>query len=174
MLYGHKVRPNSIEHLSSICICLEIFLTCLSGKMERERRVPLTATGTNPGSEFTFYLCFQCNSVNVSMTEMAWNKYMLCPACNESYKRLIKCQIRNRTTALRWRTSKSNMLMLVSSSEWSSSERQASPWESASSGVEGWAAGWAMERWWGAFLSSTSWRTVLPDRTGPWRLETGS
>lgn len=60
---------NFIKLFLSIIACLEIFLTSLNGKMERERRVPLTATGTNPGSEYTLYLRSKSNFVNMSMTD---------------------------------------------------------------------------------------------------------
>lgn len=101
----------------SIITCLEIFLTSQSVKMERERKVPPTATGTNLGSEYFPH----CVSAFVNTNTTRFNQISVTARAGE---------VKNRARRF-----------LLPCSEWSCSESQASPWASVSSEAEGWAAG---------------------------------
>lgn len=58
-------------------------------------------------------------------------------------------------------------------SEWSWSGKLGNLWASASLGGGAWAVALAMEKWCGASLLNTSWRTVQRDAMAHWRQETG-
>lgn len=120
-----------------------MFLTSLSGKMERGRRVPLTATGTNPGSECTlylrFYVCETCPQQFEGNTFSVHRTIKL--KADLQYQISSHSHQLSKVTALKRRMSESSMLMLVPTSEWSSSGSRADHWVSASLGAEGWAAG---------------------------------